>query len=53
MTFISALRDVVAKRAAYARTRREIANLPIEFAIEDLGIYPGDADKIAMRAVYG
>jgi len=53
MTLIHSLRDVVAKRAAYVRTRREIANLPVELAIEDLGIFPGDADKIASQAVYG
>lgn len=53
MTLITTLRDVVAKRAAYARTRRAIANLPTEFAIEDLGIYPGDAREIASKAVYG
>ena len=52
MTLINTLRDRLAKRAAYQRTRFEIAKLPIELAVEDLGIYPGDADKIAMRAVY-
>lgn len=53
MTLINTLRSALAKRAAYNRTRREIANLPLELAVEDLGIYPGDADRIASRAVYG
>jgi hypothetical protein len=53
MTLIHSLRDVAAKGAACVRTRREIANLPVELAVEDLGIFPGDADKIANCAVYG
>ncbi|WP_296417547.1 hypothetical protein [Pseudooctadecabacter sp.] len=53
MTMINTLRDRLAKRAAYARTRRAIANLPTGLAVEDLGIYPGDARQIATRAVYG
>lgn len=53
MTLITDLRNRLAKRAAYARTRRAIANLPTDLAVEDLGIYPGDAAKIATRAVYG
>ena len=53
MTLLNDLRDRLAKRAAYNRTRREIANLPTQIAVEDLGIYPGDAAKIATRAVYG
>ncbi|MCF2903758.1 hypothetical protein L0666_02060 [Octadecabacter sp. CECT 8868] len=53
MTLMNTLRDRLAKRAAYNRTRDAIAHLPTEFAIEDLGIFPSDADKIATRAVYG
>ena len=53
MTLINTLRKTVAQRAAYARTRRELAALPADLAIEDLGIYPGDARDIASRAVYG
>ena len=30
----------------------EIARLPLDVAL-DLGLYPGDADRIAHRAVYG
>lgn len=53
MTLINTLRDRLAKRAAYQQTRRELANLPLDLALEDLGFYPGDADKIASKAVYG
>ena len=53
MTMLSNIRDRLAKRAAYNQTRFEIANMPTERAIEDLGIFPSDADKIASRAVYG
>ena len=53
MTLINTLRDRLAKRAAFERTRRALANVPVNIAIEDLGFYPGDAEKIATRAVYG
>ena len=53
MTLLNTLRDRLSKRAAYNRTRHELANVPTEQAIEDLGFFPSDADKIASRAVYG
>ncbi len=40
------------KRRAYKRTVRELSRLPLDVAL-DLDIYPGDAEKIAKRAVYG
>lgn len=40
------------KRMQYHRTVRELQNLPTDTAL-DLDIYPGDAKKIAHRAVYG
>jgi len=52
MTLIQEIQTAIAKRRAYMRTRREIANLPIDVAL-DLDIYPGDADRIARQAVYG
>ncbi len=52
MNMMKTLRTRLEKRAAYNRTRDAIAALPVELAVEDLGIYPADADKIAMRAVY-
>ncbi len=36
----------------YRRTRDEIARMPRDVAL-DLNIYPGDADRIARRAVWG
>lgn len=53
MNLFNNVRDRLAKRAAYNRTRYAIANLPVEFAVEDLGLFPEDADKIAARVVYG
>lgn len=36
----------------YNQTVRELRRLPTDIAL-DLDIYPGDAKKIARRAVYG
>ncbi len=47
------LRIAAAKRAAYNRTVAEIAAMDTRLAVEDLGIFPGDASRIAKRAVYG
>lgn len=52
MTLIQEIQTALAKRRAYLRTRREIASMPLDVAL-DLDIYPGDADKIARQAVYG
>ena len=40
------------KRAEYRRTVRELSSLSPDVA-RDLNIYPGDAEEIARRAVYG
>ena len=53
MTALSSFRTALKNRAAYMRTKREIENLRRDIAMEDLGIYPGDADEIAYKAVYG
>ncbi|MCL3882857.1 hypothetical protein [Marivita sp. GX14005] len=50
--FMSSLRARLNKRAAYNRTVREIRAMPRDVAL-DLDIYPGDAEKIARKAVYG
>lgn len=50
--FMSSLRDRLQKRAAYNRTVREIRSMPLDVAL-DLNIYPGDAEKIAAKAIYG
>jgi hypothetical protein len=46
------IRDAAATYARFRKTRDEIANLPLDVAL-DLDLYPGDADRIARRAVYG
>lgn len=51
-TFIANVRAEAAKHALYRRTRDEIARLSPSEAI-DLGIYPGDAERLARLAVYG
>ena len=40
------------KRRSYNRTVRELRRLPLDVAL-DLDIHPGDAEKLAQRAVYG
>ncbi|SLN11279.1 hypothetical protein PSA7680_00118 [Pseudoruegeria aquimaris] len=52
MTLFHSLRDAVSKRIAFRRTVRAIRNMPKEIA-DDLGIFRGDADRIAAKAVYG
>jgi hypothetical protein len=52
MTMIAQLKDAMAKRALYVKTRDEIAQMPLDVAL-DLDIYPGDAERIAYQAVYG
>ncbi|MEF3046682.1 hypothetical protein [Pseudotabrizicola sp. L79] len=46
------LRNSARTYALYRKTRAEIANMPLNVA-RDLDIYPGDADRIARKAVYG
>jgi hypothetical protein len=52
ISVISMLKDAARDYAAYRKTRDEIANLPLDIAL-DLNIFPGDADRIAREAVYG
>lgn len=52
-TIIAQIRDAARKRALYNATVAEISALPSELAVEDLGIWPGDAHRIARKAVYG
>ena len=51
-TLLARIQNKLRQRAAYQRTKTEIANMPLATAI-DLDIYPPDAPKIAARAVYG
>jgi len=50
--FIGRLVSAAERRARYARTRREIARLPLDVAL-DVDLYPRDAARIARAAVYG
>ncbi len=52
ISVITILKDAARNYAAYRKTRDEIANLPLDIAL-DLNIFPGDADRIACDAVYG
>ncbi len=52
MSMVQKLKVAAQRRAAFNRTVREIRNMSYETAM-DLGIYPGDAETIARRAVYG
>jgi uncharacterized protein YjiS (DUF1127 family) len=52
-SIIAQIRKAAAKRAAYNRTVAELSAMPVDLAVEDLGFYPGDAQKIARKAVYG
>ncbi len=52
ITVLDMLKTSARNYVAYRKTRDEIANLPMDIAL-DLNIYPGDADRIAREAVYG
>ncbi|GAA5070404.1 hypothetical protein KUV65_17305 [Maritalea mobilis] len=52
-SFFTRLRSAAAKRAAYHRTVSELSRIDSQRGIEDLGIFPGDARRIARNAVYG
>ncbi len=49
---LSRLHDAIRTRTVYRRTVREIRRLPVDIAL-DLDLFPGDAETIARRAVYG
>ena len=52
MTAFNNLRDAVAKRALYLKTKREIEALPLDVAL-DIGLDKANAKSIARSAVYG
>ena len=52
-SILNDLRTAAKKRAAYNRTVAELSAVSVTLAVEDLGFYPGDAEMIAQRAVYG
>lgn len=49
--FITRVKTAVSNYARYINTRNEIARLPLDMAL-DLGLFRGDADKIARKAVW-
>ncbi|MGO4908642.1 hypothetical protein ACEN2J_09960 [Pseudorhodobacter sp. W20_MBD10_FR17] len=51
MTLINRVKTAIANHALYIKTRNEIARLPLDVAL-DLGLFRGDADKIARHAVW-
>jgi hypothetical protein len=52
MGLFETIRRNASRRASYARTVREIRNLPLDTAL-DLDIDRGNAEQIAYAAVYG
>ena len=52
MSLMTTLRTRLEKRALYLRTRHEIANMPLDVAL-DVGLFREDAAQIARKAVYG
>lgn len=48
---INNLKTALNNHYRYITTRNEIARLPLDMAL-DLGLYPGDADSIARKAVW-
>jgi uncharacterized protein YjiS (DUF1127 family) len=52
ISVISMLKEAARNYSLYRQTRDEIANMPLDVAL-DLGIYRGDAERIAREAVYG
>ena len=51
-TIIAKLRSRLNQQARYRQIRDEIAHMPLDVAL-DLDIYPGDADRIARKVVWG
>lgn len=50
-TLINRVKIALYNYSRYIATRNEIARLPLDMAL-DLGLFPGDADKIARKAVW-
>ncbi len=52
MKILTQFKDAAQKRALYIKTRNEIAQMPLDVAL-DLDMFRGDAEHIAYQAVYG
>jgi len=51
ITLINRVKTALNYYARYTATRNEIARLPLDVAL-DLGLFRGDADQIARKAVW-
>ena len=51
-TLMTTMKTAARNRLAYHRTVTELQHLPLDVAL-DLDINPGDARRIAHKAVYG
>jgi uncharacterized protein YjiS (DUF1127 family) len=51
-SLFESLKIAARNHARYVKTRDEIARMPLDIAL-DLGLDPGDADRIARKAVWG
>jgi uncharacterized protein YjiS (DUF1127 family) len=51
ITLINSVKTALNDYARYTATRNEIARLPLDVAL-DLGLFRGDADQIARKAVW-
>lgn len=52
LTMFEKLQNAARNHALYRKTRDEIAHMPLDVAL-DLGIFRGDAARIAYETVYG
>jgi hypothetical protein len=52
LTVFETLKAAARDRARYLQTRTKIARMPLDVAL-DPGIYPGDADELARKSVWG
>lgn len=50
-TLFDRVKTAISNYSRYIATRNEIARLPLDMAL-DLGLFPGDADQIARKAVW-
>lgn len=51
-TLIEKVKTAAKNHSRFVKTREEIAHMPLDVAL-DLGIFRGDASRIAYQTVYG
>lgn len=52
MSFFAQIRRAAVQRAAYRRTLEELRSIPHHLA-DDVGLPPGDVERVAREIVYG